>query len=62
MAGIASLVMFAVSAVALFDLFTQVWVMRPGTLSGEIYLASGICFIVFSLIALGLCIKLRMKS
>jgi hypothetical protein len=57
--GISALIMLAMSLLALIDLVSQIWVMRPANISGEIYIVSGICFVIFSLGALILSIKLR---
>lgn len=59
MTGIAALLALAVFIAALVDLFTQAWVMRPGSMSGAIYLGSGAVFAVLSLAALALSLKLR---
>ena len=57
--GITALLALAVFIAALVDLFTQVWVMRAGSMSGAIYLGSGVAFTVLSLAALALSVKLR---
>lgn len=60
--GITALVALVVFAVALVDLVTQVWVMRPGSVSGAIYAVSGISFGVLSIVSLALYMKLRLRA
>ena len=58
---IAALICFGSTILFAIDLFTQVWVARPGAISGPMFLGSGFAFLGFSVAAVATLIASRRR-
>ena len=60
--AIASCIAFAVAILCIFDLFTQVWVASPDSVSGPVLIGSGLIFLCLSAAAVATLIARWQKS
>jgi hypothetical protein len=59
--AIAAIIFFASALFFAFDMFSQVWVARPGAISGPMFLGSGFTFLVLSAAAVTALIARRQR-
>lgn len=59
--GIAGMCLFSIAILAMIDLTTQVWVMRIGSMSKEVYLACGMASIVCIVVSFALVLSIKAR-